>query len=715
MRPFERPQAVWHASARMLIFDPRPTAKQRALEELGASVRKPRLLKKGKTALSLGLKDHQLSWLTDHVCDRWDALYLSLSAWRSKLAKYERMSEDDFSDRISELDQDEEPGKTRTIFTKQNHTLGLVAGFADFAYAQARDDIFGTRPWLAATPEGAEDVTLAERVTKHCQWKFNSSNIEGALLDSVRTAVDLGTSFVKMRWSKEVEVYETVEYVAFSRSGDQPFLTVAGDYVTEIADLPPDIDGADVEWREMLVENQVTLADNLSTSMIDYRDIAFDARAPELDLIHTDVFHRFRAGLLDAAALLDLTREQVDQLRRLGQDDESDPAREHRTGEPEADDMLGSLGKEANPTVSLIEGFVRCDPFANGRPVRLHVVFSPEFRMVLRADYLANETPGGLLPVFPVRSFKLPGRVMGRGYWERYEDIQNIIDGQYNSITFRNRIAAHPIGGFHRDAVVGRLEGEEVVADMQKLYELEEGKRLGDFVEFLNIPDLNGRSVELMNQALQMSQMRSGITSAAQGELKGVPQSNTATGVNAIISRGAQLVKWPINQLVRDLTLAVEYAVHLLYANQDRDETFTWGEGKDAELLEIKAGDVRGLRANVTLSLAQSQNQTKLQSSQAAIQIGQAYVQLPETEKQSQRRMYLQAIKALGFEDSDRIVRDAVVDPQGIAAMLPTELQQPFLEWLSTQQGAQGADAPVGPSVSVPASSGQVTDEPTTE
>lgn len=59
----------------------------------------------------------------------------------------------------------------------------------------------------------------------------------------------------------------------------------------------------------------------------------------------------------------------------------------------------------------------------------------------------------------------------------------------------------------------------------------------------------------------------------------------------------------------------------MLYANQNRDETFTWGEGSASKLLTIRAGDVQGIRANVSLTMVQAQNVAKLQSAITAIDV----------------------------------------------------------------------------------------------
>ena len=112
----------------------------------------------------------------------------------------------------------------------------------------------------------------------------------------------------------------------------------------------------------------------------------------------------------------------------------------------------------------------------------------------------------------------------------------------------------------------------------------------------------------------------------------------------------------------------------LLYANQEIDETFTWGEGREAELLKIEAGDVMGIKANVSLTLTQAQNQNKRESAMAAIGVIVQYIQVPENEKPAVRYAFVQALSAIGFNNAEDIIRQAAVDPAGILAMLPPDI-----------------------------------------
>lgn len=640
------------------------------------------------TPLAKQLDDFRASWLIRYLVDRWDVLHSSLASWRADMAKWERMSESDYSDRITKPDPNRGDHEAPDVFSRQNDTLGLSEGFVDFFTAQARNDIFGTRPFLAATPEGNADIQLAELITRHANWKINASNFEAAARDGIRTAAWGGTAFLKSRWIREVETIVKPVTAAFQKSTGEFLLDATGELITEETAIPEDIDGDDIEWREKEIEETTIIYNNSSTACVDYQDIAFEAKAPELSLLYTDVFVRFRMGLLDAINLYEIPKEEAEHLRSAAGG--HDPtARDHRDESGSTDKTPLYDDVAANPLVTLIEGYVRVDVLGNGRPVRMHVVFSEDLSVIFSLDYLANTTPGGLLPIFPLRIHKVPNRIFGIGYFEKYEHLNDSVDRKHNIVAIRAREASQVITTIQKDAL---RDPKKKSVDFSKPIELAQDKKPDDFIQFTVVPEIGGGLLTLRDQELQMAQMRSGITSAAQGELKGVPSANTATGTENIISRGAVLLKDPIDQLSGDVRLSAEFNVHLIYANQDRDETFTWGEGQNQELLTIKANDVAGLRMNVSLTMVQSQNQRKLEQAQGAMQIVTSYLQVPETEKNAVRPLYIQALISLGFRNAEEIIRQAVVDPMQILALLPPEVA-PFVEQ-ALQQAGYGIPAP---------------------
>jgi hypothetical protein len=621
-----------------------------------------------RTPLAADLNEIQATWLLDHACEQWELLYGSTADWRADMDRWEEMSKEDYTSRIGRTDPNK-PDSRPDVFAYQNDTLGMAAGFWDFYNAQARNDIFGTEPWLSAAAEGRADSTLAELITRHSQWKLHRSNLEEVAKDAINVAGWGGTAFVKARWHREEETFKRFDVVAHSTEGGKPIIhPQTGDFIRDKAAIEAlGMDGAEVFWKGMTVEETKTVYDNTLNTLLHHSDVAFDATAPALDLFHTDVFARFRMGILDAASLYGLEEEQMNDLRMClaGTDEQAGPR---------ADATSGIFEFEDNPIVSLVEGFIRCDPFQTGKPIRLHVIFSPAYRILFNVDYLANVTPEGMLPVVPVRIHKEAGKICGMGWFQKYENANNAVDRQYNAVTKRNAESSSVISGLQPDALADKSQAKNFKMDPTKPLTLAPGKTITEALSFTAIPDVNERSVDLMNQMLQMNQMRSGITSAAQGELKGVPNASTATGVRDLQSRGAILLKSQIDEATTDVERLVEYNVLLIYANQDHDETFAWGEGTSTELLEIKAGDVKGLRMNVTLTLVQAQNAQKLQNAQAAISLFMQWIQVPEPEKPAARAAFVQAIASLGFRNAEDIIRKAAVDPAGVLALIPPEM-----------------------------------------
>jgi len=634
------------------------------------------------TPLGRSLSDLRISWLLLHITQRWESLHGNMGSWRDKMAKWERMSEEDYKDRLNEKDE-VNPSSLKDIFPYQNESLGTVAGFYDFHFAQAKDDIFGTRPWFAATPEGKSDDVLAETMSKHAQWKFNQSDVEPSLVDALKISTWGGTCFVKASYLRDIETFKKSTPIAINVKTGEVITNESGALVSTADELEAmGYSAEQIKWETRDVDDVSVHYANVTNAVIDYKDIAFESTAPFLNLRHTDVFVRFRMGLLDVMELYDVPEDRKPQLMGLI-NGRSNIVRHHRDeSEPEGNNMYDA---DANPLISLVEGYVRCSVIP-GQTNRIHVIFSPDLNSIFSMDFLDNVTPGGILPIFPVRINKIPNRIFGTGYFEKYESPNKAIDRQYNLITYRNRANAHVYTAFQPDALLDDAEGEEIELDPLKPLRLKPDKTINEAVSFTAAPDTNGRSEMLLNSQLQMIQMRSGITSAAQGELKGVPSSNTATGTRDLQSRGATILKCPIDEQIADLRSIVEYDVLLLYANQEVDETFTWGEGREAELLKINAGDVMGIKANVSLTLTQAQNQNKRESAMAAIGVIVQYIQIPENEKTAARYAFVQALSAIGFNNAEDIIRQAAVDPAGILAMLPPDIA-PIVQQAFQQAG----------------------------
>lgn len=692
---------------------PKPTdAASRNMRMLRLSEHKRR---KAVSPLEDRLSEDRLDWLGVHLSQRWDTLYGSLTDWRNRCQRYEEESSNNFEWRRRERNKDGVP----KIYERQNDTLNTVGALAEFFAAQAANDLFGSSPWFGARPEGKDDPKLAEAVAKHMAYKLKSTNATEIYRDAVDVATILGTAFVKKWWCIETDEWEEEKHVLVDGK-KQPILTASGDFVYDSDELQEVTDEqtgkviaftiardpnlritGNLDYSPRYFPKTDVAYRNLKAGVLNYRDVAFDNSATELRLEQTGFYHRFEIRIADARDRFGLTKLQVQNLVAH--------ATRKRTNEPsEIIRTSQQDGEESGLAdfVTLVEAYEKCNVLGNGKLKNIYAVFNPITHEVLMADYLANVTPKGRLPIHCHRIFRKPWQLTGVGFFEKFAYAQDDIDSQYNRVNYRIRKTANPIAGVD-DSQLDAPEDEDsdVSFDPDKVVKLKPNGRMDAYLQVAKLPTSDGSEENQMQTSLQMLQLRTGITSASQGDIAGVPESNTATGIKALISRSAVLLKKQVDVLKTSLTEDLCYNAQLIYANQDTDETFLWGDGEAQELIALKADAVKGLDINVRLLMSQSQNQFKLEAAQTAIGMLTSFIQLPEVEKVSARPLFVQALKALEFEDADTIIREAIVGPSDVLPLLPPELQARFQQFLASP-GAQpvsaGPQPPTVPSNATP-------------
>ena len=305
-------------------------------------------------------------------------------------------------------------------------------------------------------------------------------------------------------------------------------------------------------------------------------------------------------------------------------------------------------------------------------------MYVPSIQEIIYVDYLANVTPKGDLPIHPVRVYKIPGRVYGRGFHEKYENVQNYIDANFNAATYLNTQTRATPMGYDETMLDEDIEVQEgnIPVSFDKVWKLKSGAKMKEAFQFGDAPPDTDKSIELASVMIEMAQLRTGISSAAQGEVSNVGGTNTATGIRQMMSRSATLMRWPIDKAEKDLQKTLSYAVTMVYANQNVEELFTWGEGQNAQVLRMSPGDVKDIKLDVSFMMVQAQNQAKLENAQTGIQVLQSYVNLPEFEKGPARELFIQAIQSVDFHDPVSIVREPVLSYEELLAQLPPELAQ---------------------------------------
>lgn len=632
-----------------------------------------------------GTRESLISYLDMRI----QSIESSLVTFRDKRQRYEQQMNDNFEWRSG--------GRARgsystagdelvaDIFDLQNDTLNIVGGFAAFMTARAVDDIFGTDPYYALSPEGMADDMLAQTMQKHSEWKLRKSDWKDAGLDSIDCAVGLGEAFLKSSWVTEIDIYETREKVLIDTAG-KPVLTVDGDYIyegdtalgqavdpltqqpTQVMTVAKDptlalaVQGL-AGFSAMDIEQTNVAYSNVRSAVMHFGDVLFEENTPSLEE-GTFFGHRFQQRLswIRSKYAIDATTLSILQT------DTDAP----KSAAAKPKDELEEVGeREAprdipDPNIELVECWIKYDPVGDGRIRRMFVLYARQARKIITMDYIANVTPEGALPVTIVRAFKVKNRCYGRGYFEIYDKAQEFIDRHLNYVALRNRYHSNPAIFMDTSLLLEDEESEEFQLAPGKTYRLKPGTKLEDFMQAFEYPDLDERTWQLMQMMIQVVQVRSGVTSAAQGEVSSMPSTATATGIESILQSASTLARMPMGLMKGGLEKSLLYAVKLIYANMNRDEIFTYFEGEAQKVGTLEATRIKDLDMNVRLLLTRFKQRDNIEQSEKAITlVTQQYLPLPEPEKGAVRPLFVQAVKAMGFDQADTIVRQPIlmVDP----------------------------------------------------
>lgn len=678
-----------------------------------------------KTPLESLLNADQTSRLINYLDARIQSVDASLGNFREKRRRFQRQMLDDFEWRrggrergvYSQAALDE---WAQSIFDVQNDSFNIVGGFAAFMSARIIDDVFGTDPFYAVTPEGIEDNDLAEEIQKHSEWKLRKSTWRDAALDSIDYAVAIGEGIIKSTWARDVDVFETRSTVLVNKKG-KPVVTVDGDYITQddvtqgigtdpttqqpIPALMVKKDPSlvlrpqDVSWSEMDIEQTNVSFDNVKSAVMDFGDILIPENATSLEESNF-VGHRFQKRLSEILAKYPNMDKDLQSILKTENADaksaEAKPIEElHEVGEHEA------LQDNPDPIIELVECWIKYDPVGDGRIRRMMILYVRNHRRIITMDYIANITPEGQLPFEVVRAYKVKNRWYGRGYYEIYEKAQEFIDRHLNYVAYRNRFHSNPVTFFDPGNLLEDEETGEFELVPGKSYRLKPGLKVADVLQVFEFPDLDERTWQLMQMMIQVVQVRSGITSAAQGEVSSLPSTSTATGIESILQSASTLARQPMNTVKDGLEKSLLYVIKLIYANMNVQEVYSYFEGDQQKVGMLSPDLVKNLDMNVRILLTRFKQRENVEAAEKAITlVTTQYLPLSESEKGPIRPLFIQVVKGLGFDQADVIVRKPIQQTGGAPIpreninlnikfeLLPPDIQQQFYPLMGLQPSA---------------------------
>ena len=666
---------------------------------------------KPNNALLSRLGDEKTRKLAEMCCARVGSLQGQLSDLHRKRDNYLLQMEDRFDYRKTLGEQDSE--RPTAIFAKQNDSLNVVGGLAEFMAARTIDDLLGSQPFFSVSPEGINDKTLATTMQRHADWRIRRSNIESAYSEAINTAYAIGEVPVKTIYDQRMLYSEKAANLLADKAG-KFVVTPEGEYITDEDKIieeavqapedspisiaediqegePPDdsgiendMPGTEVEnepmitrtfaekapnfdltpflpltFKESYIDDLQPFGEALQAAALHHRDFLFPETAPSLD--EAD----FIAHLADFPLSVAKRKWKIDPLT-LDQLTTEDAKPKSHTGMPvqEADEHEETIPYDPETTDPIVQ-FAECyvTTLVKGQTARLVCIVCMKTRTIVFADYLSNVTPGGCLPFTMVRPFPKKGRIYGRGFYELYAYAQEFIERHLNYVAYKNRHHANPTRLVKRDLIKNIQDGDDIPVSPDSTIELEKNAEPGDAISFLEYPDLDERTWQLMQLMMQFVQLRSGVTSAAQGGVESLPQNSTATGIEAILNSGNVLSRRPIREIRRALEKGLFYSLKLIYTNLDEREAFTYLEGEDAQLLSINKSDIANLDFNVRMTMTRLRERESRENAQAALGAFMQYLQVPEPEKEAARPLFIELLKGFGQPDADRIIRPMLPPP----------------------------------------------------
>lgn len=401
-----------------------------------------------------------------------------LVQWRANRLKWSQEAQDIFDHRARARREKADVEDMLSIFEVSNESINIVASLAEFAAAQAEQDIYGGEPWFAANPVGQADQKLADDIQHHLQWTFRDGRFVDAQCLGIDQAVTLGECFIKTLYATDVDEYEAT--TPCLHADGKPVTDAHGEYVTsdaQVKKLGRRLKGK-LEWKEAYETRRVIIRQGVEALPIHFNDISFREDAPELDLRHTNVYVSVEMSTFEAMRRFHLSKEDAIRLARCAETRvcSEDEVQRERTADATvtcapADEPLGEVeaDKLLNTRVRLIEAYIRADVTGTGKEARMCMVFPPLHEdWIIWADYLANISPKAELPIKCDVWEPVPHRLYGRGFFSKYSYLQTGTDNLWNQVNFRNEMHANPLTAVHEENLQTDEDGSAMVIEVNQ-------------------------------------------------------------------------------------------------------------------------------------------------------------------------------------------------------------------------------------------------------
>lgn len=570
------------------------------------------------------------------------------------------------------------------IFNQSNLSVPMTSLVVDHFMARAEDEITGTSPYFKFEAQGAGDEEMAEAYDKYFNWKLEDKGETRERLEESYLHLFIQRALILKSTYKE----DVSTWYDYERNG--LFNNERGEF-EEIPGEGPIIEGEAQfipELNPMTGESELRLASDPSFQMIPgvhqfqplpqgVPTMQVKYKGPRSEVIDSDRFlcPTTAESVDEADIIVELYDKDMRWAREMFLErdwcsfadyynmvsKDANPRSPIEKNEERTENL--DFDSDENPSIQVLECWLRRDILGTGTPQEFCVFIDPETEKPLYYEFVAKLTPDNKVPYTAVSIGKERNRWCGRSLPERIRSFQEYVDKQFNSQSYRNELAANPVIGVNPQAVED--EPEDVELHAGKIFELKDQYGIDDFLQFSAIPNVDIKTQELIDFVFGIVQLWLGVSNMAQGDYQALAPANTATGVEATLREASKIGRRWMRRIVRGFEEHLTKLVQISMATMDEEEVFEYMEG-DVRAFGVMTPDaIRNIGINTRVILSQDQGQRAIEKANLALQTQDRYFQSPPEMRPFIRPMLKRILDAMGFERTDELLpQEAPPDPK---------------------------------------------------
>ncbi|NBR21793.1 MAG: hypothetical protein EBT88_15865, partial [Proteobacteria bacterium] len=559
----------------------------------------------------------------------------------------ERIEHDKISWKTYHNDRSDRVGYD-SIFSQSNMSVPMTSLIVDHFMARAEDEITGTSPYFKFEAQGAADEEMAEAFDKYFNWKLEDvAKTRERLEESYLHLFIQRALILKSTYKEDISTWYDYERNGLFNNergefeeipGEGPIIEGEAQFIPEINPMTGDTElrlASDPSFQMIPgVHEFQPLPQGVPTQQVKYK-------GPRSEVIDSDRFlcPTTAESLESADIIVEMYDKDMRWARNMFLDREwlsfgdfynlvnkdANPRSPIEKNEDRTENL--DFDNEENPSIQVLECWMRRDVLGTGYPQEFCVFIDPETEKPIYYEFVAKLTPDNRIPYTAVSIGKERNRWCGRSLPERIRSFQEYVDKQFNSQSYRNELAANPVIGVNPQAVED--EPEDVELHAGKIFELKDQYNIDDFLQFSAIPNVDVRTQELIDFIFGIVQLWLGVSNMAQGDYQALAPANTATGVEATLREASKIGRRWMRRIVRGFEEHLTKLVQVSMATMDEEEVFEYMEGDVRAFGVMTPEAIRNIGINTKVILSQDQGQRAIEKANLALQTQDRYFQSP--------------------------------------------------------------------------------------